>query len=134
MRCHHSYIFNMRLLQLVSFSHWTSSNVRVDKVTRLTIVSQIGQGNVFLLDSSLSTQEVQLGNACRRSSGMRRMRHPSISLTRTVEEEKTYHTTTTNYDDLQLMATSNGSISLQSVLRRQIGRVAFGQAANGAAE
>jgi len=55
-----SYIFNILRLQLVSFSHCTSSNVRVDNVTRLTIVSHIGQGNVLRLDNSLSTQEVQL--------------------------------------------------------------------------
>jgi len=55
-----TYIFNILRLQLVSFSHCTSSNVRVDNVTRLTIVSHIGQGNVLRLDNSLSTQDVQL--------------------------------------------------------------------------
>lgn len=55
-----TYIFNILRLQLVSFSHCTSSNVRVDNVTRLTTVSHIGQGNVLRLDNSLSTQDVQL--------------------------------------------------------------------------
>lgn len=55
-----THTFNILRLQLVSFSHCTSSKVRVDKVTLLTRVWHIGQGNVFRLDSSRSTQEVQL--------------------------------------------------------------------------
>ena len=57
---HNTHIFKIRRRQLVSFSHCTSSNVRVESVTRLTTVSQRGQGNVFRRESSRSTQEVQL--------------------------------------------------------------------------
>ena len=55
-----THIFKIRHRQLVSFSHWTSSSVRVDSATRLTSVSQIGHGNVLRRDSSRSTHEVQL--------------------------------------------------------------------------
>ncbi len=47
-----SYTFMTRRLQLVSFSHWTSSNVRVDSVTRLTGVWQMGHGNSCHINES----------------------------------------------------------------------------------
>ena len=37
--------------------------MRVERVTRLTTVLHIGHGNVFRLDNSLSTQELQLRRA-----------------------------------------------------------------------
>ena len=50
----YTYTFSTLLRQLVSFSHCTSSRVRVDKVTLFTGLSQIGHGNTWIVFAFLT--------------------------------------------------------------------------------